>query len=89
MAKAKTTPAPVEVKAITKEQLNVLNQIKDALDNATDEIKDLGVNGEQDQMIIGFALGKLHKSLVDAYNQADNLYDELDIDDEDTDENEW
>jgi hypothetical protein len=89
MARAKTTPEPTEVKAITKEQLNILSQIKDALDNATDEIKDLGDNGEQDQMTIGFTLGKLHKSLMDAYNQIDNLYDELDIDNENTDENEW
>jgi hypothetical protein len=89
MARAKTTPEPTEVKAITKEQLNTLSQIKDALDNATDEIKDLGDNGEQDQMTIGFTLGKLHKSLMDAYNQIDNLYDELDIDNENTDEIEW
>jgi hypothetical protein len=80
MAKAKITPAPTEVKAITKEQLHILNQIKDILGNATDEIRDLGDNGEQDQMTIGFALGQLHKSLTDAYNQADNLYDELDTD---------
>jgi hypothetical protein len=80
MARAKTTPAPTEVKTITKEQLNTLSQIKDALDNATDEISVLGENGEQDQMIIGFTLGKLHKSLMDAYHQADNLYDELDTD---------
>jgi hypothetical protein len=89
MARAKTTPEPTEVKVITKEQLNTLSQIKDALDNATDEIKDLGDNGEQDQMTIGFTLGKLHKSLMDAYNQIDNLYDELDIDNENTDEIEW
>jgi hypothetical protein len=80
MARAKTTPEPTEVKAITKKQLNTLSQIKDALDNATDEISVLGENGEQDQMIIGFTLGKLHKSLMDAYHQADNLYDELDTD---------
>ena len=89
MAKVKSTPALTEVKAITKEQLQTLNQIKEALDNATDEIRDLGENGEQDQMTIGFTLGKLHKSLVDAYSQADDLYDELDIEEEDTDGIEW
>jgi len=88
-AKAKTTPVLTEVKAITREQLNVLNQIKDTLDDATDEIRDLGENGEQDQMSIGFTLGKLYESLIIAHKQVDNLYDELDIDDEDTDENEW
>jgi hypothetical protein len=37
-------------------------------------------NGDQEQMTIGFTLGKLQKSLIDAYSQADNLYDELDTD---------
>ena len=89
MARAKSTPAPKEVKAITKEQLQTLNQIKEALDNAADEIRDLGENGEQDQMTIGFTLGKLHKALVDAYSKADDLYDELDIEEEDIDGIEW
>jgi len=88
-AKAKPTLTFTEVKAITREQLNVLNQIKDTLDDATDEIRDLGENGEQDQMSIGFTLGKLYESLFIAHKQADDLYDELDIDDEDTDETEW
>ena len=89
MAKVKSTPAPKEVKAITKEQLQTLNQIKEALDNATDEIRDLGENGEQDQMTIGFTLGKLHKVLVDAYNKVDDLYHELEVEEEDTDGIEW
>ena len=59
------------------------------MDDATDEIRDLGENGEQDQMSIGFTLGKLYESLIIAHKQADDLYDELDIDDEDTDETEW
>lgn len=88
-AKAKPTLTFTEVKAITREQLNVLNQIKDTLDDATDEIRDLGENGEQDQMSIGFTLGKLYESLIIAHKQVDDLYDELDIDDEDTDETEW
>jgi hypothetical protein len=81
--KSKTTPAPKEVKSITKEQLATLADIQEALDNATDEIRDLGDNGEQDQMTIGFTLGKLHKSLMDAYNKADDLYDELNTDEDD------
>jgi hypothetical protein len=88
-AKAKTTPVLTEVKAITKEQLNIILQIREALDSATEDIRDLCENGDQEQMTIGFTLGKLQKLLIDAYSQADNLYDELDIDDEDTDENEW
>jgi len=79
--KAKTIPTPTEVKlTITKEQLNVIQQIRDVLDNATEEISDFGENGEQDPLTIGFMLGKLHKSLIDAYHQVNNLYDELDTD---------
>jgi predicted nucleic acid-binding Zn-ribbon protein len=79
--KAKTIPTPTEVKlTITKEQLNIIQQIREALDSATEDIRDLCENGDQEQMTIGFTLGKLHKSLIDAYSQADNLYDELDTD---------
>jgi hypothetical protein len=80
-ARTKTTPAPTEVKlTITKEQLNIILQIREALDSATEDIRDLCENGDQEQMTIGFTLGKLQKSLIDAYSQADNLYDELDTD---------
>ena len=89
MARAKTTPAPKEVKSITKEQLSTLREIKHALDNATDEIRDLGENGEADQMTIGFVLGQLHESLTKAYEQADDLYEELDTDDDDVEEIEF
>jgi len=82
MARAKSTPAPKEVKAITEEQLSKLREIKYALDNAADEIKDLGENGEANQMTIGFVLGQLYESLTKAYEQADGLYDELDTDDD-------
>ena len=82
MARAKTTPAPVEVKTITKEQLSKLREIKYALDNATDEIRDLGENEEVSPMTIGFVLGQLHESLTNAYKQVDELYDELDTDDD-------
>lgn len=80
MARAKTTPVK-EVKVITREQLDTLSEIKEALDNATDDIRDLG-DRDQEQMVVGFTLGKLYQSLIDAYEKADELYDELDIDDE-------
>ena len=82
MARAKTTPAPKEVKLITKEQLSKLREVKHALDNATDEIRNLGENSEDNQMTIGFVLGQLYESLTKAYEQADGLYEELDTDDD-------
>lgn len=89
MARAKSTPVFTEVKAITKEQLSKLKEIKYVLDNAADEIKELGENSEDSPMTIGFVLGQLYESLTKAYEQADGLYDELDTDDEDEEEVEF
>ena len=52
------------------------------MDNATDEIRNLGENSEDNQMTIGFVLGQLYESLTKAYEQADGLYEELDTDDD-------
>jgi len=89
MARAKSTPAVKEVKSVTKEQLNTLKEIKIALDCAGDDIRDLGEDGEEDQRAIGFILGKLYNSLMEAYHKTDNLIDELDTDDEDVEEMEF
>jgi hypothetical protein len=57
MARAKSTPAVKEVNAVTKEQIRMLVEIRTALDSATDDIRDLGEDGEEDQKVIGFTLG--------------------------------
>jgi hypothetical protein len=78
MAKAKTTPVKEKPKQIvlTQEQFDELIRIYTALDEATDQISEL-VNGEFNEIQLGYNLGMINNDLQRAYNSLDDLTDEI------------
>ena len=78
MSKTKTTPVKEEQKQIvlTQEQFDELIRIYTALDEATDQISEL-VNGEFNEIQLGYNLGMINNDLQRAYNSLDDLTDEI------------
>lgn len=80
MAKAKVTPAKLEPEqkqiVLTQEQYDVLMNIYQTLDDATDQISEL-TNGELSQIQLGYKLGMINNDLQMAHSQLDTLTDEI------------
>lgn len=92
MAKAKSVSvaAPKQI-VLTQEQYDILIEIYQTLDDATDQISEL-TNGEFNEMQLGYNLGMINSDLQMAYSQLDALTDEINpnkdwFNDEDEDNN--
>jgi hypothetical protein len=76
MSKLKQTqPEPKQI-VLTQEQFDELIRIYTALDEATDQISEL-VNGEFNEIQLGYNLGMINNDLQRAYNSLDDLTDEI------------
>jgi len=77
MAKAKQTQSEPKQIVLTQEQFDKLIEIYQTLDDATDEISNL-VDGEFNNIQLGYNLGMINSSLERAYNALDELTDAID-----------
>lgn len=83
-AAKKAVPKVEEPKQIimTVEQYENLVSVKQILDRATDDLRDLAKDSLADitPMNVGFQMGAIHKALLEGYEKASALQSDLDPD---------
>ena len=76
MAKTKQTPVKQEqLITLTQEQFEKLNEINSLLDTASDSLD--GIDGGGNLFEIGKAVGDATSDIVKAFNDLDNIIDQL------------
>ena len=73
--------APKQI-IMSAQQFEDLRSVKQLLDTATDDLRDLAKDSLVDitPMNIGFQIGAIHKALLEAYTKASSLDSDLDPD---------